>query len=370
MEHRGKALSPLGGLSNFANFIGPIIGGLVSNYSTAQNGFYIQLGLTALTLLLVCVVPHQEANPNEEVTKEEVTELNGSQEEEETSAELIEPKEKSEACTERTKEVFQSTWDGLKDILSLQLRLIQENARKLFVIGTFCCFLAFVRSARGLVIPLVAINIGLSNTQVGLVTSIAFGINTLFCAVGGYVIDNYGRKVAGTIAILVMALGFLPLPFILNIWGLVLTSIFAGIGNSFGSGLVLTMGADIAPDQNRSEFLGIFRFAVNLGSVIGPLLLGALMDHLPLEGACGVIVGVGVLGAVWLLCFVEETLVKKEQKIDQFPEEKATDKSEEEEDTDVDTDISIETDEQSSEEDFSRLKKVLKGSVQEIRDGL
>eukprot|EP01127_Copromyxa_protea_P020581 TRINITY_DN6909_c0_g1_i1.p1 TRINITY_DN6909_c0_g1~~TRINITY_DN6909_c0_g1_i1.p1 ORF type:complete len:514 (-),score=77.14 TRINITY_DN6909_c0_g1_i1:169-1710(-) len=362
MENRGKVLSPLGGLVNFANFIGPIIGGLVSNYWETKYGFYLQVLLTSVTWIIVCIVPRVEPQEKEPVDDAEVDELRreiekvsaGVEVGEESSAEssseeiVLGSFEEDKTCATTTKERLKKYWESFVAVVLLQMRLIRENAWSLFTIGTFCCCLSIIRSARGLVIPMVALNIGVSSTQVGIVTSIAFGINTFFCAVGGYVIDNYGRRVAGITSVLLMGLSFVPLPFVLNMWGLVLTAVILGIGSSFSSGLILTMGADIAPKENRSEFLGIFRFAVNMGSVIGPLVLGLLMDHLPLIGACGFIVGTGIVGALWMFFVVKETLVKKDI-ITELEEEKEENSSSE---------IGSE---ESSEVDFSNLQE----SIQE-----
>ena len=49
----------------------------------------------------------------------------------------------------------------------------------------------------------------------------------------------------------------------------------AGIGNGLGSGIVLTLGADLAPADERSRFLGVWRLVGDCGVLAGPLLTSA-----------------------------------------------------------------------------------------------
>lgn len=71
-----------------------------------------------------------------------------------------------------------------------------------------------------------------------------------------------------------------------------LAAIIIGLGNGWGSGLLMTLGADIAPPQARSVFLGLWMLLTDIGSLAGPVLvsMGAIIG-LPVG-----IVGVGVLG--------------------------------------------------------------------------
>lgn len=365
VESRGRVLSPLGGLGNFSNFVGPIIGGLVSNYWETRYGFFIQVGLTLIVLVIIYFVPRKDPQDssnergNEKDVQLVVSESEDNSDEEGPEDEIqymdtkIDGPSDQHTLQQKVENGIKDLLAGLAEVFFLIVTLIRENAWNLFTVGTYCFFLSIVRSARLLVIPLVALNIGLSKTQVGLVTSIAFGINTLFCALGGYMMDKYGRRLSGILASIIIGFAFIPLPFILNVWGLVLTATLTGIGNSFGSGLVLTMGADIAPSKHRSEFLGIFRLAINLGSVIGPLILGLLMDHVPLLGACGFVAGMGVLGALWMFFMVTETLIRKEN-IEVVTEAKEREDSEDLELDSDGTDTSADT-----SEEFQELKDIL-----------
>jgi MFS family permease len=89
-----------------------------------------------------------------------------------------------------------------------------------------------------------------------------------------------------------------------------MASVVAGIGNGFGSGIVLTLGADLSPPSSTGEFLGIWHLMGDLGAMSGPLLIGAVAQGIGLQAAPLFIAGIGIAG-VWLLIFkVTETLSK------------------------------------------------------------
>ena len=62
----------------------------------------------------------------------------------------------------------------------------------------------------------------------------------------------------------------------------------------------MTLGADVAPEDGRSQFLGGFRLAGDVGSTGGPLLVSAVAWIAPLAVACWVTGGLALLGTGWV----------------------------------------------------------------------
>ena len=88
--------------------------------------------------------------------------------------------------------------------------------------------------------------------------------------------DGKGRKFASAASTLGYGIGFLILTFaktggapILYIGGIAL-----GAGNGLSSGLVMTLGSDIAPahKQQRSHFLAIYKTLADFGSFLGAVV--------------------------------------------------------------------------------------------------
>jgi MFS family permease len=74
--------------------------------------------------------------------------------------------------------------------------------------------------------------------------------------------------------------------------GLTVAAVIIGLGNGWGSGLAMTLGADLAPVASRSVFIGFWMVLTDLGSLAGPSLVstGAILG-LPVG-----IVGIGAVG--------------------------------------------------------------------------
>ena len=93
--------------------------------------------------------------------------------------------------------------------------------------------------------------------------------------------------------------------------GLIIAASIMGIGNGLGSGAMLTLGADLAPPEERGEFLGVWRLIGDIGSSGGPLVVGAVADLFVLPIAAVVMATAGLVSAAILLLKVPETLQKR-----------------------------------------------------------
>jgi MFS family permease len=88
---------------------------------------------------------------------------------------------------------------------------------------------------------------------------------------------------------------------------MIVAVVVAGIGNGFGTGINMTLSTDFAPRDNPSEFIGMWRFVVDLGTMSGPFIVGLITGILSLSGAALLVAAVGVGGAVVMGLLVPET---------------------------------------------------------------
>jgi MFS family permease len=72
------------------------------------------------------------------------------------------------------------------------------------------------------------------------------------------------------------------------------------LGNGLGTGIVMTLGADAAPDEGRAQFLGGWRLCGDIGNTGGPLLVSAVAAVAPLAAAPILIGALALAGAVWV----------------------------------------------------------------------
>jgi len=120
--------------------------------------------------------------------------------------------------------------------------------------------------------------------------------------------DRFGRKWATVPSFSIQSAGMALVPLTTGPLGLLAAGMVIGLGNGLGSGTLMTLGADLAPAEARSEFLGVWRLIGDVGFTGGPLVVGAVADLLILPAAALVIAAVG-LGATLTFAFaVPETL--------------------------------------------------------------
>ncbi|MGH7293219.1 MAG: MFS transporter, partial [Myxococcota bacterium] len=77
-----------------------------------------------------------------------------------------------------------------------------------------------------------------------------------------------------------------------------------GVGNGLSSGILLTLGADVAPRADPAPFLGSWRTLTDAGGAISPLLVSGITAVSSLSIATGFVGGVALLGALAFLRWV------------------------------------------------------------------
>src|SRR5207244_11950322 len=103
-------------------------------------------------------------------------------------------------------------------------------------------------------------------------------------------------------------LGLAGLPLGHSAGSLLTAATVMGVGNGLGAGIMLTLGADLAPKGGTGEFLGLWRLVGDVGSTGGPLVVGSVADAVSLPVAALAMCGIGVLASSTLARFVPETL--------------------------------------------------------------
>lgn len=263
---RGKALSTFGGISRLAAVAGPIMGGLLFDYVDIRAPFFAQAIVALLTGGLVLVT------------------FKGS--------------------------IESSARKAGHNIFPVLGHTLSDNRRIFATAGTAAIVLQFLRAAREYIIPLWATENGLSGSQIGFIFGVSSTIDSVMFPVVGYVMDRWGRKHVGVPAYLILASGFAFIPFADTFALLMAVGVLVGLGNGLSSGLVLTMGVDFAPKDNPGEFLGVWRLISDSGGASGPVVIGGVASVFALGTASVLTAGLGAVGALILIVFVRETLVK------------------------------------------------------------
>ena len=112
-----------------------------------------------------------------------------------------------------------------------------------------------------------------------------------------------------------MAVGLIILPLTNDFAAFLVVGMLTGLGNGFGAGINMTLGADFSPDVGRGEFLGVWRLISDVGQAGGPVVISVLAGVASLGVASVASGGIGFAGAALLLAFVPETLRLNRQRI-------------------------------------------------------
>jgi hypothetical protein len=101
--------------------------------------------------------------------------------------------------------------------------------------------------------------------------------------------------------VIILGLSFILMPLTHGAVTLGCTAMIMGFGNGIGSGIVMTLGADISPSIGRPTFLGIWRELADAGQGIGPVVLSAVTAAAGLGSGIIVsgVVGFAAAAALW-----------------------------------------------------------------------
>ena len=185
------------------------------------------------------------------------------------------------------------------------LPTLRANARTLATVGVGAALMAFARNARTLLVPLWAVSIGVDATTTGIVIGLAGIVDFALFFASGWIMDRFGRMWAVVPSILGLGTGFLLLTFTHDVPYAITTWIVAAgmlaLANGIGSGILMTLGSDLADPVSPAPFLGAWRLVTNSGSALAPVTISGIVQVASISVAAGGMAAICVLGAVILI---------------------------------------------------------------------
>lgn len=232
---RARAMSTLGGVVRIGNFIGPFLAAAVIHRLGLSGAYWTALFAMAGASVIAWSIPDLQ-----------------------TAADL-EADDTGSAAPAHS--------------FLFQLR---QHKHALLTLGTATALLSALRSCRQIVIPLWASHIGLDATSTALIYGFMGWAEIFLFYPAGKIMDARGRLWVILPSLLTMALSFVLIPLTTGFASLLAISMLMGFGNGIGSGIIMTIGADLSPVRGRKPFLGLWRFIADTGGSGGPLFLSAL----------------------------------------------------------------------------------------------
>lgn len=172
-----------------------------------------------------------------------------------------------------------------------------------FLAGFSVTILAMLRALNPIIVPLVGVQLGVQASTIAVLIAVGALVEISLIVPGGYLKDRLGRVATMVVCLLIFGGGFLLLGVPGGLGLLILAVVVMGVGNGLGSGVNMTIGADLSPSQGRPTFLGVWAIFNNAGSFTGPLAASALITAAGL-GAATLATGlIGLVGAGWMLAW-------------------------------------------------------------------
>jgi MFS family permease len=217
IDKRGRALAILGGAFRAGGFVGPLLGSIVISLADVSMVFWLPVVFSVLAgLVLITTQPDSMADtpPNQGHS------------------------------------IF---------------FIAKREGYKLRTLGMAATTLTIARTARTIGLPLWALYINLPVETAALYIGLAGALDFALFYTSGQVVDRFGRLWAAVPTLAGMAVSLFALTFARDATGFLIAALALSLSNALGSGLVMVIGADLAPKDARNEFLAFYRLMVDGG---------------------------------------------------------------------------------------------------------
>jgi len=172
------------------------------------------------------------------------------------------------------------------------------------------CILGFglnwVRMTRNIILTFHGTDLQLSQSQIGNINSLSFVPDSCMFPFAGILMDKFGRKVPATIGLLLFIVALSVISFTNAFGGLAAVAVIFGFADGITSGLLMTVSADMAPIECKSQFIAQSRTIVNIPKLLVPILVGTLCSNVSLFSATMMSASIGLLALIWTVFVMKE----------------------------------------------------------------
>jgi MFS family permease len=264
-SHRARALSILGGVFRAGHFIGPLIGAGLIVLIDLQAVYWNAVLFCALAALILLFI-------------------------------------KPDRMPDTPATVPGGTW-----------KVAKRESKKLATLGVTSAIIGGLRTARLIGLPLWALSIGLPPATIALYMGIAGALDLALAYTSGQIMDRFGRRWAALPTLLGLSLTFSLLTVATDETTFLAVALLMSLANGVGSGIILVIGADLAPKGERNEFLASYRLLVDSGVAAAPLVISGVTALFGLSIAMFTVSGLGIVGALMAYRYLPRRAKPSEQ---------------------------------------------------------
>ena len=180
---------------------------------------------------------------------------------------------------------------------------VKVRWRAVLVTGVAMITLAMARKGKNVIIPLWGDHLHLSPSAISLIVALGSAVELILLYPGGRLKDNLGRVSTFVACVVLLGVGFAILPIGGTLTWFCIGVGIASVGNGLGSGINMTIGADLSPPVGRAKFLGYWNAIGQIGSLTGPGLISVLIALAGLPVAIGALAIFPLAGGAWMIIF-------------------------------------------------------------------
>ncbi|WP_210479171.1 MFS transporter [Naasia sp. SYSU D00948] len=277
IQYRARALSTLGGTFRLGYLVGPFLSaGAISLTGSPAVAFWIFVVSCGAATIVLLTLPDPESTFG--------------------AVRLARTEERTEG-----RRLVSAEAHGL-------FRTLVRSRAVLLRLGSGAALISALRASRQVMLPLWAVSIGVGEVETAAIIGLAGAVDFALFYSGGHIMDRFGRLWVAVPSIVGLAVGHIALSLTHDVPGrvgwFIALAVFLALANGIGSGILMTLGADLAPPANPAPFLGAWRFTNDAGGAIAPLLIAGITAVASLPVAVAVLGVLGFGGAASLLRYV------------------------------------------------------------------
>lgn len=240
VSHRAKAMSLLGGSFRGGAALGPILGSLAVAQFGTEAAYLVASALCLVAMVAVTSVPKNR---------------------------LHSPPSGQHG----------NVWEVAK----------RERA-KLLTLGMASAIISAGRTIRMIGLPLLAIQLGIDPATASLIFGVTGIIDFALFYASGLIMSRWGKFWSSVPTLLALGISYLFAFMVTDLSSFWILAAVTALASAASAGINMVLGADLAPDGARSEFLAAFRIMTSGGVVLAPLMITTLTALIALPAALAI----------------------------------------------------------------------------------
>jgi MFS family permease len=164
----------------------------------------------------------------------------------------------------------------------------KREAPKLLTLGVASGIISGARTIRLIGLPLLAVALGIDAATSSLIFGITGLIDFALFYTSGLIMARYGKFWSSVPTLLMLGVAYLFSFWVTDLMTFWILAAVTALANAISAGINMVLGADMAPEGARSEFLASFRLLTSGGSAVAPIVIAGLTALISLPAALAI----------------------------------------------------------------------------------